>query len=280
MITVYLQGGLGNQLFQIFACISYALENNCEFKLPIYNQNKKNAKGPAGHSRPTYWDSLFVNLKDNLIDNIKLYQSVLQLRERDFKYTKIPKITCDFMLFGYFQSYKYFQANFDKISEIIKIEHFKKEIRDKNKTLFTNDTVSMHFRLGDYKNLSAHNIMSVDYYIDALSKIIDKTKKDNFTVIYFCEDEDIKDVSDKIYKINQKHLNCVFKRGKGVDWEELLLMSLCNHNIIANSSFSWWGAYLNKNPDKIVCRPTKWFDKSFFKNTSDLCPKDWINIQK
>lgn len=286
MITVYLQGGLGNQLFQIFACISYALKYNFEFKLPLYNQNEKDAKGPAGHSRPTYWNSLFVNLKNHVLDNNLLYKKLLgdtfsrlpQLREKDFCYNEIPKINASFMLFGYFQSYKYFQDNFDKISEIIKIERFKNIILEKNKDLFIYETISMHFRLGDYKNLSAHNIMPINYYIDALSEIIKKTNKNDFTVVFFCEDEDIEHVEKKINQIKQTHTNCVFKRGKGEDWEELILMSLCNHNIIANSSFSWWGAYLNKNPDKVVCRPKNWFSENYSKNTSDLCPNNWIKI--
>lgn len=279
MITVYLQGGLGNQLFQIFTCISYALKYNFEFKLPVYNQNEKIAKGPTGCLRPTYWDNLLVNLKKNVVKkNHHMYQNLPRLQEKDFRYNEIPKINENFMLFGYFQSYKYFNDYFDKILEIIKIESFKKTIREKNIELFTNDTISMHFRLGDYKHLSVHNIMSINYYIDALSEIIKKTKKDNFTVIFFCEDGDIEDVKNKINKINQTHTNCIFKRGKGEDWEELILMSLCNHNIIANSSFSWWGAYLNKNPAKVVCRPKNWFSENYSKNTSDLCPDNWIKI--
>ena len=76
MITVYLQGGLGNQLFQIFTCISYALRYKFEFKLPLYNQNEKIAKGPTGCLRPTYWDNLLTNLKNHVLDNNLLYKKL------------------------------------------------------------------------------------------------------------------------------------------------------------------------------------------------------------
>ena len=63
------------------------------------------------------------------------------------------------------------------------------------------------------------------------------------------------------------------------DWEQLLLMSLCNHNIIANSTFSWWGAYFNTNPGKIVCYPSVWFGSKCINNsTRDLFPENWIKI--
>jgi hypothetical protein len=62
------------------------------------------------------------------------------------------------------------------------------------------------------------------------------------------------------------------------DWEQMLLMSLCNHNIIANSTFSWWGAYLNDNPGKIVCYPEHWFMPEVKKDVTDLFEEDWIKI--
>ena len=65
MITIYLQGGLGNQLFQIFTCISYAMKHNIEFKLPLYNQNQKISVSPTGAPRPTYWDSIFSSLPED-----------------------------------------------------------------------------------------------------------------------------------------------------------------------------------------------------------------------
>jgi hypothetical protein len=62
------------------------------------------------------------------------------------------------------------------------------------------------------------------------------------------------------------------------DWEQLLMMSSCGHNIIANSTFSWWGAYLNSNPDKIVCYPETWFGPKAQHDTLDLFPEDWIKV--
>lgn len=281
MITIYLQGGLGNQLFQIFTCIAYALRHNIKFNLPLYNQNQQIAKSPGGCLRPTFWDNFFINLKKNVVDNTILYKNKPRLSEKDHNYNEIPKINQDFMLTGYFQSYKYFQDQFDSIAEIININLFQKKIKEQYKDILIGDTISMHFRLGDYKkNVAVHNILSIDYYICALTEIMQKTNKDNFTVVYFCEDEDVETVKNNINQIKQIHKNCQFERGKGEDWEELLLMSICNHNIIANSSFSWWGAYFNKNTDKIVCRPNKWFNIKFNNfNDNDLSPDTWIKFQ-
>ena len=213
MITVYLQGGLGNQLFQIFACISYSLKYNVNFKLPIYNQNQENSKSNSGYPRPTYWNNLLVNLKNNLQENNKLL-SIKKFREKNTLYNEIPKHDYDLQLYGFFQSHKYFEENYNKILEIIKIDNLKQIIYEKNKNLFTNNTVSMHFRLGDYKNVQhCHPILNADYYERALSEINNKTKKIN--VIFFCEDEDIEFVNNVINQFKKK-INFEFKRGQKI----------------------------------------------------------------
>ena len=278
MITIYLQGGLGNQLFQIFTCISYAMKHNIEFKLPLYNQNQKISVSPTGAPRPTYWDSIFSSLSQYIVENNELYNNKPMFKEKSFEYNEIPKISEDFILFGYYQSDKYFNDNFNKIYDLLNIRESRDKVKEKYKYLFdNNETISMHFRLGDYKKLlHAHKIISLKYYESCLKKIIKRNEK-LFTVIYFCEDEDILEITENINYLKSKFKNLNFKRGKcKTDWEEMLLMSNCNHNIIANSSFSWWGAYLNNNKNKIVCRPKKWFAEK--KELKDLCPNNWIVI--
>jgi hypothetical protein len=97
--------------------------------------------------------------------------------------------------------------------------------------------------------------------------------------LYFCEDEDICEVENNISYLSKKFSDYTFERCNSSlsDWEQMLLMSLCNHNIIANSSFSWWSAYFNEWENKIICYPYLWFNNKNLE-TKDLCPKEWKKI--
>ena len=147
------------------------------------------------------------------------------------------------------------------------------------------NTISIHFRLGDYKHLAhTHPIMPVSYYINALTHILTRSRIQTYTVYYFCEKEDNDTVStDWIDPIS-----CVFPSLRFVkasddmaDWEQMLLMSSCTHNIIANSSFSWFGAYFNAGgKGHTVCYPQHWFAGSAAEqnNTRDMFPEKWTKI--
>jgi hypothetical protein len=140
----------------------------------------------------------------------------------------------------------------------------------------------MHFRLGDYKKLPEHYvILSIDYYRAALNCILEKNNLEK-TVLYFCEDQDLEDVGEIITKLKTEFSTLEFKRADPEleDWEQLILMSLCRHNIIANSTFSWWGAYLNIYWQKMVVCPLTWFGPKLNKshNLKDLYPEKWIKI--
>jgi len=296
MITCVLTGGLGNQLFQIFNTISISIELKDKFMFP------NNLYG--GTRTLTYWDTLLKELKSSImtipLNNLKLpiYKEV------GFKYNKIQlssgmvKRNGGVLLYGYYQSYKYFENKYKKIAKYIKLDEQRKTVRetyfaDNNIDIIStnpeNNIISLHFRIGDYKELpDYHPIMDTDYYIKSIGFILNKIKYSvetnrRVTILYFYEKEDAIDVLTKIELIKKEYpfveFKCADSEFKMEDWQQILLMSCCHHNIIANSSFSWWGAYLNNNPKKIVCYPGKWFgDKLPNHDISDMCPPTWNKI--
>ena len=241
MISVYLQGGLGNQLFQIFTCISYAIDNNIDFKITLYNQNSKDPRSPPsllaprGHPRPTYWHSFLSALKHYTINNQELYNIVRGniYRERGFDYNPLPKLR-NCLLHGFWQSDLYFRNNYDKILKMIEFDKFKNAIYEKHKNILKNNTISIQYRLGDTKRkdgstLEYHPVIAYEYpefYIDSLNYIINNTKKSNYTILIFCEEEDFDYVKTETKKLNNIFPNCRFIRLASTDWEEIILMSL------------------------------------------------------
>lgn len=283
MITCELMGGLGNQLFQIFATISYAIEMQQPFKfLNIF------VLGNGYNTiRYTYWNSFLKKLSMFLYDN-KLTTPFI-ISERRFQYDALIKCDTfvlnkyDIMLKGYFQSYKYFEKHYQQICRLICLEQIKTDVLYKSiidKCVIEN-AISIHFRLGDYKKIQhIHPILTDLYYKKSLSHIKTITNTLNHVIVYFCEKEDIELVNETINKLKVDFPSYIFIRCEPHlnDWEQMIIMSKCCHNIIANSTFSWWGAYFNSNQDKIVCYPSKWFGDAVCHNTNDLCPSTWTKI--
>ena len=295
-------GGLGNQLFQIYTTIALSIETKTVFKFPM-NKLVYDVRNN------TYWNSFLKSLNRHAtivdIKNVKLPL----YKEKDFKYDKIQispdiiKKTGGVMLYGYYQSYKYFDKYYSTISQYINLNESIQAIRNTFYKKYENkNVVSMHFRLGDYKKLQhCHPILGVEYYINSINSIksilnssqtqatIANSSNTKWTILYFCEDADRIEVETKITKIKTKcmesesPLELEFERANPKsniqDWQELLLMSCCQHNIIANSSFSWWAAYFNTNPHKIVCYPETWFGPQLSQHdTKDLFPSSWNKI--
>jgi hypothetical protein len=152
----------------------------------------------------------------------------------------------------------------------------------RTKYLTLTNTISLHFRIGDYVHLQLHHpILTDQYYVNSIRKIMEITKKHDWNIIYFCEEKDNLPVKHRMRKIQQQFPTLTFFKASDemLDWEQLLLMSCSDHHIIANSAFSWWAAYMNQSSSKVVCYPTKWFGASTKSHsTADLCPPDWIPI--
>ena len=292
-ITCHLKGGLGNQLFQIFNALRNAIK---------YNGKIVFTNATVLCNRATYWS--------NLLDVLQKYTMPIRysdfksvIREKGFEYTSLDaeilhSITTDsqnILFDGYFQSPKYFEDMYPAMSHILRIAEKQDMVRTKFVNMnvdLTNDvTVSMHFRLGDYKNLPNHHPVSKkEYYVNALKHISLHSPNKITHVLYFYEDnEDAKEVEKTIHLLKEQfpdiHFTSILSLSSTntlVDWEQMLAMSCCMHHVIANSTFSWWGAYLSNfvnNSNKIVCYPSIWFGPALKNHdTRDLFPVEWIRI--
>ena len=252
-------GGIGNIMFQVAAAFSVSIRDN--MKLIVDPTNYYGGK----HGYAKY--------KNNILRKINFSENSLNFPsthgERGHNYFEIPKFVEDSKLNGYFQSEKYF-SNFrhdvlDLFSPTIdittKLNTMYGEILKKN-------TTSLHIRRGDYLGLPNHHpVLPLEYYKTAIS-IFD----DSQTYLIFSDDLEwckfnLDFIENKIFVDNLE------------DYEELYLMSICDNNIIANSTFSWWGAWLNQNENKKVVAPNTWFGQSLdYLDTSDIYCTNWIKI--
>lgn len=176
-------------------------------------------------------------------------------------------------LAGYWQSEKYFESISGTIRQEFRLkEEFSNFSENILSQILNNNSVSLHVRRGDYatskKANDTHGTCPVEYYSET-AKIIGDSVKDP---VFFIFSDDIGWAEENL-KINHP-INFM---DAGKDFHDLILMSQCKHNIIANSSFSWWAAWLNGNKNKMVIAPKKWFKISEV-NTDDRFPKDWIKI--
>ena len=280
MISCRLCGGLGNQLFQIFTTIAYAIKyNQSFFFLDNYKLDFKN----GSTIRYTYWNTFLSSLKP-FLKQMKDIPTLNCLYETSFSYNEIKETnkSDSSLLVGYFQSPKYFNNYKEIICKLLKISSCKNSINERIKlNKEQNIYISMHFRFGDYiKNQHIYHLLVYDYYENALNYMINNIEKNKkIIVLYFCEEESIYETKQIIDRLCNKYSNILFHKTENYeDWEQMLCMSLCDHNIIANSTFSWWGAYLNNNESKIVCYPKQWFRLETNINTNDLFLENWISF--
>ena len=239
---------LGNQMFQIATAIALAEKSNNNVSVPNWK---------------------YEHMFEGEFKEWKGQGKYKQWTEPGFHYTEIPEKTTS--LNGYYQSEKYFKDHDSKIRKMFTI---KQDIRDsiyeKHKDLLDRDNVvALHLRRGDYLSLPDHHpVMDLNYFMKAMKKF----PKDSIFLVFSDDTQWCKDnfpgIGEKFFIIEGQ-----------TDIEDFTMMTMCDHNCIANSSFSWWAAWLNNNPDKIVVAPEKWFGTAYADwNTDDLYCENWIKI--
>lgn len=176
-------------------------------------------------------------------------------------------------LHGYWQSQKYFQNSAERIRIDFTFPAFSNQQNAEMAARIAESTaISLHVRRGDYLTFAAHVLCDQAYYDAALAKVLDGLQGDPIVYVFSDDPQWAKDnLSLPCEKV------VVDFNGPETDFEDMRLMSLCQHNIIGNSSFSWWAAWLNQTPGRRVAGPAKWFGDPKLSNP-DIFPHDWLRI--
>ena len=240
--------GLGNQLFCIANALSYARDNNKQLFLPQILNKQDVLK---------YKEVFYTNLKTDTDADINTFNTY---SEPDFSYKKIPEFIGNVLLNGYFQSDKYFAHNKAHILESWNINTLQSKIIQKYGDF--SDHISIHIRRGDYLRLKEyHGVLDIEYYKNSIQHFGNHQK-------YIVFSDDI-----EWCKRSLTFVDTVLYSNCKEDWEDLILMSTCKAHIIANSTFSWWSAWLSGNE---TIAPLKWFASDI--NTSDLYCTGWKKL--
>ena len=288
MVIVNLKGGLGNQMFQYALGRHLAEKNNVVLKLDTTSLSKAEEIGNI--YRPFDLDAF--NIKNELatpqeVRSLRypygIFSKLKNIFERkilrktfvEFD-AKVLELKDDTYLDGYWQSPKYFEAIRNTLLADFTLKNpLSPSGQALQEKILKSTSVALHVRHGDYvtnqRVLNENGICSVEYYKRAIEIILSKVPDPTFFVF----SDDIEWAKANL----TLPTDAVFVSDKTISApEELYLMSACQHNIIANSSFSWWGAWLNQNGDKTVIAPTPWFDTITY--DKNLIPDSWIQLPK
>jgi len=286
-LIVKFNGGLGNQMFQW--AFAHALEKKTgiqvlldmtffeknysrPYELDVFSMDVKKVQGFwANFKLNTIW-RLRKKLKNKKFFGTHIYE------EPCFEYDpSVFNIEPNTYIHGFFQSEKYIKDVENEIREAFKFKVLPDEQNQKNiDKIQSTNSVSLHIRRGDYvqkkRFQDKYATCSLDYYKRGVEYIAERIE--NPTLFIFSDDKEwVKENLKLPYE-------CVYvdNNSGAKSYEDLRLMSLCRHNIIANSSFSWWGAWLNNNKEKIVIGPQKWFNDEKVIQT-DIIPEEWVRLE-
>ncbi len=298
MIIVKLMGGLGNQMFQYAAAKSVALRNESELLIDTSFLEDKSEKEDFTYRN---FELNVFQLKDTVIDDIQL--QLFFKKVKIFDLLKLNRLNQDFfkykisfhkiirenrfsqkieifdlisdnsLLEGYWQSEMYFKSYKHVIREEFRFNHtFKNSNLELD--IEQSNSVSVHIRRGDYANNTVinnvHGLCSIDYYIRAFEIISSRIINPKFYIF----SDDLEWTKKSLYFLGEKFNITFVEQNLTHPSKDLMLMSKCKHNVIANSSFSWWGAWLNENPNKLVIAPLVWTNNN--SENPYLVPDNWI----
>lgn len=280
MIRVVLSGGTGNQLFQYAAGRALALKLGTDlivdrptskltsvkrvYAMPRFNVVTKEANLLSSLYRK--W--ALKSHRSFLVKGKIFYQEECHFNENFFD---LPDETT---LFGFFQNERFFKPFSDFIRKELTFQEYplaEDTIRIIDK-IQTSNSVAVHVRRGDaYLNSDKFNVCTLSYYESAIELF--RQKLDTPKFFFFSDDIDwcVKNFKDRDYNF------CALQQSKEDSLNDLNLMSLCQNNIIANSTFSWWGAWLNPNPTKLVAAPNVWFHSAEDPVNEIVCD-EWIKV--
>lgn len=260
-------GAIGNQLFQYATLYSIGKLNGYQVKIPKTEEHFEEGTKRIQH----YFFNCFKNISAEILnkEDLSLIKNIANWGYPALFNPEVLKIPDNTDLEGYFQSYKFFQDfKIDLIGQL----QFKDSIIDsvhKKYNFELNNFSSVHLRCGDYIGRDNHHpIMNKNYYQKAFEAI----NTSNYLVF-----SDTIDYAKQIFS-KFKDLNFIYIENNHA-FEDMYLMSNCQNNILANSSFAWWSAYINKNNNKVIA-PSNWFGPAYNGQwrLDDLIPNDWVII--
>ena len=296
IITVQYAGGIGNVLFQIAAAITYSKKTNRPFLLSPH---------PAFPNLSTY------SPQSIGIDNLEFVESAKEYSEHDaVNGTPLPENT-NVILTGFFQDHTAFDSHKQLVFDIIGIPIIRNTVIPKIKLpefklrgLFQNVdefsssqsseiTISLHIRRGDYEDLACYFLLINEYYYKhALLHILSKINRPNLKIKVLCfyanpASESVHKIINalqtdphlSLYSIEYAKFNDIIK-SPATDIEEMAIISHCDHHIVANSTYSWWAAYISPTKNKIICYPDEYYNHNlYYLSMEGLKVDGWTSIK-
>lgn len=302
MVVVKIMGGFGNQLFQYATGRALALHLNTElkldfdffdtdekrkvmrlqpFNLPCSIATEKDKIGIKNKEKPILLKKILNKL------NLKIspfHKPSHIIEDEVFEIYKTKNVDQNFYIEGWLGDERYFKKIYQLLLNELNVPFLEGSDNAKLKTQIDSvNSIAVHVRRGDYLKNTYFKTLPTEYYLEAITKLKAKIESPHF----FFFSDDMNWVKSNFKNIENAHF-IENNNKKDTQWsttgdiEDLMLIKTCKHQIIANSTYSWWGAWLNSNPNKIILYPEKWFNNQEAQHTFEtnkFIPSDWIKIK-